>query len=301
VPETGSPWRASAEVFCGVSGHQWGNPSLKRDSPKRGSHSHQCPSALELSTLLCRRSRHGLARPSRAPPARGGTQLGVQPARMGCASVCRKDPCRCLSSRRPCCRRVCVLRLQTPQRVGATKPVFLRAAVGGAWPPVSTRYALLHPSGVHHRLPPWDVPRGDAPSRFFLQHSGGRMFTSLVKVDSGLSHDSIPRAPNSLGVGSEPCCGSISLALRASVPPPTAKRSVVAHPPYGRRSRRAQVRRTRSTPCAAGHRRPRCSDAARGVVQDVVRRGGGGRVLGWSCPHPRMRTGVRASSPWCTR
>jgi hypothetical protein len=33
VPETGSPWRTSGEVFCGASGRQWGNPSLKRDSP----------------------------------------------------------------------------------------------------------------------------------------------------------------------------------------------------------------------------------------------------------------------------
>jgi hypothetical protein len=96
VPETGSPWRASGDVFCGALGHQWGNPSLKRDSPRRGSHSHQRPFALEFSALLCRRSRHGLARPSRAPLARGGTQLGAQPARMGRAEVCRKDPCRSL-------------------------------------------------------------------------------------------------------------------------------------------------------------------------------------------------------------
>jgi hypothetical protein len=168
VPETGSPWRTSGEVFCGASGRQWGNPSLKRDSPKRGSHSHQRPFSLELSAFLCRRSRHGLARPSRAPPARGGTQLGAQPARMGCASVCQKDLCRCLSSRRPHRWRVCVLRLQTPQRVGAADPIFLHAAAGGAWPPASTRYALLHPSGGHHCLPPWDVRGGDAPSCFFL-------------------------------------------------------------------------------------------------------------------------------------
>jgi hypothetical protein len=43
-------------------------------------------------------------------------------------------------------------------------------------------------------------------------------------------------------------------------------------------------------------RRPHCSDTARGVVQDAVRRGGGGRVLGWSCSHPRRRTGARTSS-----
>jgi hypothetical protein len=115
--------------------------------------------------------------------------------------------------------------------------------------------------------------------------------------------------PHLFGVGSEPCCGSIFLALMASVPPPTpppaAKRSVATRPPHGRRSRRAQVRRTRSAPCAASHRRPRRSVVVRGVVQDVIRRGGGDHVLpapwhGWSCRHPRRRTGARASLPWRT-
>jgi hypothetical protein len=71
VPEAGSPWRALGEIFCGVSGRQWGNLSLKRDSPELGSHSHrsQRPFALEFSELFCRRSRHGLAKSSRAPPA----------------------------------------------------------------------------------------------------------------------------------------------------------------------------------------------------------------------------------------
>jgi hypothetical protein len=75
-----------------------------------------------------------------------------------------------------------------------------------------------------------------------------------------------PSRPQLFGVGSEPCCSSISLALMASVPPLATKRSVVARPPHGRRSRRAQVRRARSAPCAAGHRnrRPRCSDTALG-------------------------------------
>jgi hypothetical protein len=63
------------------------------------------------------------------------------------------------------------------------------------------------------------------------------MFASLVKVDSGLSHSSIPRAPQIFRVGSEPCYGSISLYLMDSAPPPTplpaAKRSVAARPPYG--------------------------------------------------------------------
>jgi hypothetical protein len=180
---------------------------------------------------------------------------------------------------------------------GATNPVFLRAAAGGAWPPASTRYALLRPSGGHHRLPLRDVHGGDAPSRFFLQHSGGRVITSLMKVDSGLSHRSIPRAPTLWGgkravlrlhlfgfdgFGVASCCqagrGCPSTA-RATVTP-------CAGPPHPQRPLR---------------HRPRCSDAARGVVQDVIRRGGGGRVLRWSCRHPRRRTGARASSPWRTR
>jgi hypothetical protein len=84
------------------------------------------------------------------------------PLGWGVLAFAGKDPCRCLSSRRPRHQRVCVLRLQTPKRVGAANLVFLRAAAGGAWPPASTRYALLHPSGGHHRLPPRDVRGGDA-------------------------------------------------------------------------------------------------------------------------------------------
>jgi hypothetical protein len=166
MPGAGSPWRASDEIFCDASGRQWGNLSLKGDSPECGSHSHysQRPFALEFSALFCRRSRHGFARPSRAPPARGGTQLGAQPAWMGCASVRRKDPCRCLSSRRSRRRRVRALRLQPPQRVVAADLVFLRVAAGGARPPTSALHTLLHPSGSHHRLPLQDVCGGDASS-----------------------------------------------------------------------------------------------------------------------------------------
>jgi hypothetical protein len=216
---------------------------------------------------------------------------------MECAGICREDLCWGLSSRRPFRRRVCVLCFQTPQRVGSVDPIFLRATVGGAWPPPSTRGVLLQPLGGHRHLPPRNVRGGDAPSRFFLQHSGGRVITSLMKVGSGLSHGSIPRAPQFFGVGSEPCCGSISLALTVLVSPPmlptTAKRDAAVHPPYGRRSHRAQVCRIRGVPCAAGRT---ALMPPRGVVQDVVRRGGGGRVLGWSCPHPCRGTGARTSS-----
>jgi hypothetical protein len=202
VSEAGSPWRASGEIFCGVSGRQWGNLSLKRDSPERGSHSHHSlrPFALEFAALFCCRSRHGLARSSRVSPARGGTQLGAQPARMGCAGVRRKDLCRRLSLRQFHRQRVRALRLQPPQWSGAADFVSLRVAAGGARPPTSALHALLHPSGGHHRLPLPDVHGGDTSSRFFLQHSEERMFTSLVKVESGLSCGSVPRGSfNSMG------------------------------------------------------------------------------------------------------
>jgi hypothetical protein len=92
-----------------------------------------------------------------------------------------------------------------------------------------------------------------------------------------------PSRPQLLGVGSKMCCGSISLALTALVSPPTlpptAKRSTTACPPHRRRSHRAQVCCTRSAPCAAGHRKPRRTDASWGVVQDVVRHGDGSRAL----------------------
>jgi hypothetical protein len=90
-----------------------------------------------------------------------------------------------------------------------------------------------------------------------IQRGGGRMITSLVEVDSGMSHGPIPRGPQLFGAGSEPCCGSISLALMALVPPPTlppaTKRGVAARPPHGRWSRHAQVRCIRDVPCVAGH------------------------------------------------
>jgi hypothetical protein len=69
-----------------------------------------------------------------------------------------------------------------------------------------------------------------------------------------------PSRPQLFGVGSETCCGSISLALMALVPPPTlppaAKRGMAVRPSHGRRSRRAQVRHIRGVPCAAGRTAP---------------------------------------------
>jgi hypothetical protein len=66
-----------------------------------------------------------------------------------------------------------------------------------------------------------------------------------------------PSHPQHFGVGSESCCGSISLALKDLVSPLTlpfaAKRGVAVRPPNGRRSRCTQVRHIHGVPCAAGH------------------------------------------------
>jgi hypothetical protein len=229
VSEAGSPWCASGEIFCGVSVRQWGNLSLKKDSPERGSHSHHSlrPFALEFSTLFCRRSRHGLARSYRASLARGGTQLGAQPARMGCAGVRRKDLCRCLSSRQSHHWRVCALHLQPPQRAGAADFFFLRATTGGARPPTSALHALLHPSGSHHCLPLQDVHGGDASSCFFLAFGG----KDVHQPCEGGQRAELRLHLSCLqlfGVGSELCCDSISLALMALVPPPTVTAGLAA-------------------------------------------------------------------------
>jgi hypothetical protein len=70
-----------------------------------------------------------------------------------------------------------------------------------------------------------------------------------------------PSRPQLFGVGSEPCCGSIYLALMALVPPsttlPAAKRIVAARPPYGGRSRRSAASAAPPAPPAtAGHAAP---------------------------------------------
>jgi hypothetical protein len=94
-----------------------------------------CAPLLLRSSAFHRRSRHGLASPSRALPVRGGTQLGAQPARMGCANVRRKDLCRRFSPRRSRHWGVRALRFLPLLRVGAADLALLPAAAGGARPP----------------------------------------------------------------------------------------------------------------------------------------------------------------------
>jgi hypothetical protein len=69
-----------------------------------------------------------------------------------------------------------------------------------------------------------------------------------------------PSRPQLFGVGSEPCYGSISLALMALVPPPTlppaAKQGMAVCPLHERWSRCAQVRHICGVPCAADRTAP---------------------------------------------
>jgi hypothetical protein len=88
-----------------------------------------------------------------------------------------------------------------------------------------------------------------------------------------------------------------SLAWMASAPPPTLP------PAAWSGGGCPSTARVTVTPCAGlphprclPRRRPHCSDVVRVVRQGVIHRGGGGHVLGWSCPHSCRRTGARTSS-----
>jgi hypothetical protein len=178
--------------FSAASRGVSGGVFLKKGSPECGSHSHHSlrPFALEFSALFCRRSRHGLARPSRVLLVRGGTQLGAQPAWMGCAGVHQKDLCRCLSPRRSRRWGVRALCFQPRPRVGAADLIFLRVAAGGPRPPTSALHTSFHPSGGHLRLPLRDVCGGDASS----SSMGERVLHSdLPEAESELSYGSIFR------------------------------------------------------------------------------------------------------------
>jgi hypothetical protein len=113
------------------------------------------------------------------------------------------------------------------------------------------------------------------------------MFTSLAEeanfgyaVPAGCRHRQLPRVWL-LGLDGFGAASSAASRRQAGRGCPSTARATVA-------------------PCAglphswcSLRSRPHCSDTAQGVVQDVARCGGGGRVLGWSCPHPHRRTGAR--------
>jgi hypothetical protein len=60
---------------------------------------------------------------------------------------------------------------------------------------------------------------------------------------------------------------------------------VAVRPPHERRSHRARVSHAHGFSHVAGR--------IGGVVQDVVRHGGGGGILGWSCPHSHCEDGSK--------
>jgi hypothetical protein len=141
--------------------------------------------------LFCRRSRHDLVRPSRVLPVRGGTQLGAQPAQMGCVGVRRKDPCRRLSPRRSSpLGSLCSLSPTSPAgwcyqsrlsscccwRSSASNLSTSRPASSSRWPFSPTSARCLW--GRH----------------FFCQHSDERVLCSdLPVVENELSYGSIFR------------------------------------------------------------------------------------------------------------
>ena len=127
-------------------------------------------------------------------------------------------------------------------------------------------------------------PSQGLATRFFLHHSGRRAFTSLAKEANfgyagpvGCRRRQLPRVWL-LGLdGFGAASGAASCRLVGVCLPPG----------------RAQVRHIHGFSRATDRTAPTPPE---GVVQDVVRRGGSGRVLGWSCPHSRRRTGARTSS-----
>jgi hypothetical protein len=168
-----------------------GRALLKWDSPECGSHSFHLlhPFAFELSALFCRRSCYGLARPSRVLLVRGGTQLGAQPVRMGCASVRRKDPCRRLSPRR----------LSPPRSSCSSSPTSpvgwrcqSRPSSCCCWRSSASNLSTLRPTSSSRRSSSPTSVRCPWGRRFFRQHSNKRVMCSdLPGVESELSCGSI--------------------------------------------------------------------------------------------------------------
>jgi hypothetical protein len=116
--------------------------------------------------------------------------------------------------------------------------------------------------------------------RFFLQHSG----------EKGVRR---PRGGGKLWVHGPAVCGAVSCRVSGSpawaalVPPP-------ALPPAAGAERGCTSTAWATVASSVGWPHPRLlprHQSHREVVQHVVRRAGGGGVLGWSCPHSRSEDG----------
>jgi hypothetical protein len=136
---------------------------------------------------------------------------------------------------------------------------------------------------VHH--PCWGGRRAELGSclphglvtRFFLQHSEKKD----VHQPCGGGELRLRGAGRRQAPSAAACLAPWLGWLWRRLPPPSGAR------PFVYRTGDCRVVRRSATSMA------HCSDVAQGVVQDVVRHGGGGRILGWSCPHPRRRTEAR--------
>jgi hypothetical protein len=170
-------------------GASLGYLSLKRDSPERGSHSHhsQRPFALEFSALFCR---HGLARPSRVLPVRGGTRLGAQPARMGCAG----SPEGSVSA--PLLTAISPPGSSCPSSPTSSTGWHCRSRLSSccSWRSSASNLSTLRPASSFRRPSSPTSARCPWGRHFFLQHSEEWVLRNdLLEAEGELSCDSIFR------------------------------------------------------------------------------------------------------------
>jgi hypothetical protein len=132
---------------------------------------------------------------------------------------------------------------------------------------------------VHH--PRWGGRQAELGScfphglvtRFFLQHFGEKdVHQPCGGGELRLRGVGQLRAPSAAACLA-PWLGWLWRHLQCHLPPPSRAQLFVHRTGDGRAVRRSAA--------SVAH----YSDAVRRVVQDVVRHGGGGHVLGWSCPH----------------
>jgi hypothetical protein len=135
-----------------------------------------------------------------------------------------------------------------------TSLVVERSEPGCGLPPALSFKDVHQPCRGGERGELWPCLPHGLVAPFFLQHSREK------DVHEPREGGQLRLRGAGRAAGAVSCRVSGSLVWMASVPPPTlpptAKRSVAVRPPYGRRSRRAQVRRIRSVSCAAGRAAP---------------------------------------------
>jgi hypothetical protein len=173
-------------------------------------------------------------------------------------------------------------------------------ATSGRWSSTRMTTSLV----VERSEPDCGLPLPSA-SRMFIIHAGeegelsgsfafrvGRQSASSSSIRGRRAFASLAEEANS-GYAGQAVCGTVSCRVSGSpawvalVPPP-------ALPPTAGAERGCpSTARATVAPCA-GRPHPRLLPRHRShreVVQDVVRRGGGSGVLGWSCPHSHSEDG----------